>query len=644
MLTGIAATAEFRRIQALPRYVWQEDSEIPAVAEYLRSLLGTPQNSFCLPKCGHGTIQEDCPQCTHAYYRCPCRGTGIMHLKPVQAAALMAIHDHEGLVAPIRVGGGKTLISALAGSVLGVDRVILITPASLQQKTMRDLSQIRRHWKVPKKIHLLSYELLSRDRGPKELEAFRPQVIVADEAHRLKNPKAACTKRLVRYLKENTECVYVDMTGSLTDRSIMEYAHRLRLALPPSAVPVPTQYYECKDWSDALDFKPSAAGRIRAGALFYMATDEDMKQLARNPSKETEIEVARKVYGRRLLSAPGVVGTAETFDGTMSILLEGEVHEVDEPVKAAFSNLRENWELPDGYPIESPTELWRYSLQLSQGFYYRWVEPPPLDWLQARRALAAVTREILAHFHDLDSPLEARRAIEKGRFPMYEGILREWREVEGTFDPQREPHWVSRRAIDFACQWAKKNRGIIWTHEVAFARKLAEVSGLPYYGRRGLCGDRMIEDERNTCISSLKASQTGRNLQYFNNQLFMSLPLGGGAWEQTLGRMHRDGQRKDIVQGYIPFSCYEQFNILRQARNQAMLAQAVMQQYQKLCVADLNIPEAKELQRLSDAGNPMWAKNNAVFFEHSSFWSEKEERVSAMTPWERNQYRRTGDE
>jgi superfamily II DNA or RNA helicase len=43
---------------------------------------------------------------------------GTMTLRPIQAQALSELEQCQGLFAPIRVGGGKTLISLLAPALL----------------------------------------------------------------------------------------------------------------------------------------------------------------------------------------------------------------------------------------------------------------------------------------------------------------------------------------------------------------------------------------------------------------------------------------------------------------------------------------------------------------------------------------------
>ena len=74
---------------------------------------------------------------------------GTMTLWPVQATALFEIASCDGAYLPIRVSGGKTLISLLAPTVLGAARPLLIVPAKLVEKTRRDWRRLAAHWKIP---------------------------------------------------------------------------------------------------------------------------------------------------------------------------------------------------------------------------------------------------------------------------------------------------------------------------------------------------------------------------------------------------------------------------------------------------------------------------------------------------------------
>jgi hypothetical protein len=699
-----------------------------------------------------------------------------MDLRLLQTAALQAIHDVGGMLGPIRVGGGKTLLSYLAGVVLDARRTLLMVPAKLQEKTHRDFALLRRHWQAPSRLEIMSYELLSRDRGLAELKIYSPDLIIADEAHKFKAPRSVCTKRMHRYLtQQQPETKYVDMSGTITKRSILEYYHRQNWAIPDGLQPLPRKYPEARDWADAIDKKNNLFERLLPGALTQLCTDDEAIELSNDPRRATRI--LRQAYCRRLMSAPGVVGTEDQFDGVMALIIQG--HEIDpgDAVIEAFRGLRDDWALPDGQPIDQPTTLWRHARELAQGFYYTWwsqkgfneclwqiqkkegfttsneiklknvdnnlrnlgsvilkkcvlmtekdtalvqacarlrsgrnenssgiygpgtaslsintnsstqntmvpvisankkevkgpparaagevvlrlittteqarfggcsvplaiersecwemilraypvllsilqeaidAAAPPRDWLAARRAWAATVRQILKNYHDIDSPMLAARAIDQGRLIWAREPLEAWRIIKDSFTPNPVAEWIDTACLEAVAAWAKEHRGLIWVHEKAFGERLSRETGLPYYGARGLYQNRPIEAETNTCIASIAANSEGRNLQHFAQNLVVSCPPGGAVWEQMVGRTHRDGQDADEVTFDVLLSCYEQWDVFRQARRDAEYIEHTTAQAQKLNFADVTVQTEDEISMRCEAGDPLWDKANAQFFE-----------------------------
>jgi hypothetical protein len=614
---GVRATEELRRILSLPSYRWQDDPDIPALCEWITQTYGLGVRFGCKPRCGHyPPLDEGCSECDRARRACVCRGMGIMVPRPVQAAALQAIHDHRGLLANIRVGGGKTLIHYLAGVILGAERALLIIPAKLRKKTQRDFALLRKHWVSPRRMHIISYELLSRDRGLAELHAFKPDLIATDESHKFQNSKSACWVRLERYLKEYPTTVYVDMSGTMTKRSLMDYHHRAMKALPDGMQPLPRTKNECREWSGALDVDPKVTP-MKPGALIRLCNEEEIQKISLDPSYNNTQTVVRSAYARRLLTAPGVVGTEESFDGEMSLSITGHEFPLGERVIEAFKTLRDTWALPDGHPIDSPTELWRHARELAQGMFYKWTPDPPREWLLIRKVWSAALRQIRRDCHEFESDLMVVRAIDSGRLSWAKDALENWRAIKDIYKPNTVAKWIDDSCLRWVEDWASRgDPGVIWCWETHFARELAKRTGLSYYGSKGLCDGKMIEDETKTCIASIKANYEGRNLQdSFARNLIVSTPPGADVWEQIMGRTHRDGQRKDEVTFDVLLLCYEQWNVFRQARRRAEYVERTMRQCQKLNFADIDITPEAEIMARHASGDPLWCKTNADFFE-----------------------------
>ncbi len=586
---GVPNSPEIQRILEIPRRNWDEDPELSPLAEGLTEWLRI------FDACA-GTLEDgsDCHFCEHV-------------LKPVQAAALQDLHDYRGLIAPIRVGGGKTLVSALAGTVLDIERVLLLIPAKLRIKTERALAILRKHWHVPHQLHILTYQKLAYDSGWAELQGFHPELIVADEAHHLKNLSAICTKRVRDYLKQYPETVYVDLSGTITKRSLLEYRHRQKWALPEALQFLPRQRGEAIEWAMALDEGVPAPKRLAPGALLALCNDEELLQITEEPLK-----MVRRAYGRRLAETPGVISTRDVPDGEMSIFIEGH-HDlpVTKQIEGAFKTLRSRWETPDGHPFTEASELWRHARELICGFFYVWDPRPPNDWLEARRGWTGFVRDIKRRGNQrYYNEAAIAKACKAGQLPGE--YYWAWDAVRDSFEPNSKAVWVCDSALEMAAGWLEQEKGICWVEHVAFGQRLAELTGLPYFAAGAvdhLTRKRSIEDCKGPLIASIKACSEGQNLQYNHHRnLIVSVPPGGAIMEQLIGRTHRDGQLKDEVQVDILLGCFEQWDVFRQAQADAEHTQETTRQPQKLCLADTTIATPQEILRLQAQGHPLWAK------------------------------------
>jgi hypothetical protein len=184
---SVGRTIELERILKLPR----RDINDPAwdgLADELTNALNV------VDKCPGALLPPDanglCSMC-----KAP------LKLRRIQAIAIHDIGTYGGLFAPIGVGEGKTLITLLAPYVLEAERPLLILPASLIKKTDRARVQLSRHWLIPENLQTISYEMLGRVQSAAFLEKYQPDLIIADEVHKLKNKRAAVTRRVSRYMK-----------------------------------------------------------------------------------------------------------------------------------------------------------------------------------------------------------------------------------------------------------------------------------------------------------------------------------------------------------------------------------------------------------------------------------------------------------
>lgn len=330
---GVSRSEELVRILNLPRRLWDADAE--ALAERM----------------------------TH-YLRAP---GGTQRLRPVQAAALRDAHDQGGMFGMIRVGGGKTLISLLVCTILGLTKPLLLIPAKLKDKTIRDMHALRKHWLIPAYVYIVSYELLGREQSAKLLELWGPDGIICDEVHKLKGTKSVCTKRVGRHLEANPHVKFVGMSGTVTKRSIKDYAHIAGWCLKHKS-PTPRDYNTRMEWSLAIDDQKNEDNQLAIGALIEFCSPEERAVISAN--QEDPIRTVRKAYRRRLTETPGVVATQEGALG-MSLRIDPLIIK-DLAITGWAHHMRTTWKRPDDVDMMDGIEVWRHLREIACGFYYRW--------------------------------------------------------------------------------------------------------------------------------------------------------------------------------------------------------------------------------------------------------------------------------
>lgn len=549
-------TAELRRIIALPRRDWRDGIEDTAAR--LTDILKTP--------------------------------LGTMVLRHPQAAALLDLGMVGGLFGPLPVGSGKTLFSLLASTVCGLPRTLLLMPASLVDKTMTEMAQLRYHWKLPDFIRILSYECLSRVQHQHALGSvvegrrvgFWPELIIADEAHKLKAKKSACTRRVSRYMNANPFTKFAAISGTISKRSILDFAHILRWCLK-DGTPLPRFPEELTLWADALDERKDQTTTADPGALIRLCNDEERTIWEMQPKK-----AARMAVQRRINETPGVVATRETTVKAKLIVTSSQPPQ-SLTLDATFDEMRRTFKTPDGWPIADGLEMFRHSRELALGFYYVWDPRPPQYWLIARSMWAAYSRQKIGSSRTLDSELAVRNWVDGTGDPEGAQLLSDWRDVKDDFVPNTVARWVDDSVLRAAADWASDNEGIIWTEHTCFAQRLSKIARLPYYGRKGISSTgRYIENHpgNGSLIASIASNGTGRNLQRWNKNLLVSMPPNGLQTEQLMGRTHRDGTKHDEVHFHVLVSCIEHAEAYSQAIADCVFVRDLTGAPQKILLAE----------------------------------------------------------
>jgi hypothetical protein len=541
-------TPELRRVLSLPRRVWETD-----VIENV------------------GTVEDLAAQLS-GFLRTP---DGEQTLWPLQAKALQEAHDLGNLFGPIPVGDGKTLITYLAPTLLRAERPLLVVPAKLGKKTRREFGELQEHWQAPGRYPIVSYEKVSREGGTKLLEDEHPDLLVFDEVHRLKNKNAAVTRRITKWMKEHPHTRVVALSGTITLRSLLDFAHVLAWCLPAPLRPLPQTPRELEAWAAAVDEIKSEEKRMAAGlgALVLFCNDEE---------RAAGRDGVRSAIRRRIQETPGVVASkGQDVKASLNITLQ-LVDGYNERTHELAQGLNEGVQ-PNGEIItdEDLSTRWRMMRTLTSGFWYEWQPPPPAEWLKARRAWKKCVRVWLnKHIPGMESELLVTKRAAAGELDDGAKVLYgAWLDVRGTYEPNVVPVWEDDAMVRRVRAWTKAHTGIVWVSEVALGERLESELGLPYFHRMGLDRNKRPIEEAlpaDGCIvASVGGNSEGRNLQAWRDNVVVSPPPTGTVWEQMLGRTHRPGQTADEVWFDVLIGCRVEWLCWLQALRDARYASRI---------------------------------------------------------------------
>lgn len=563
-----------------------------------------------------------------------------------QVGAIIAYDLYGGGFFPIGVGWGKTLITLMIANRAYLrgdsERSMLFVPSQVyDQLTRTDIPWARKMvgLQVPfhilggrnledrrrmaasgkKGCYILPYSLLStRDSeallgGDKEnppankrgIAGIRPDLMIFDEAHNIKNPKAARTQRVRRYMSAAQPAV-VALSGTITSKSITDYHHLIAAALK-GLCPLPQSDALATNWSYVLDpEKPGADyGNRSAGKTGPLTPLVDW---ARKHFPDEEIPNGvpgfRKAYKLRLTSTPGVVATGDAEIG-VSLTMHNEAvpkfkqHRDWQKLEDLMTQVEDEWITPSGDEIEEGFHKWRYLNELSSGFYYRlrWPEVEELvakglseeeatiylqlalDHHEARQEFAPMLRRWIEYKGKpgMDTPLlVTSNMAHHGKTQVGAELYGLWRamkdlEFEGMPERISEPIRICDYKVAHAADWAAKlikstkgnQGGIIWFHHKEIGVWLVELlkaAGTPYLYcpsesvKKG--SNELIRDPKNVnkiIVASMGGHGTGKNLQHFEHQFFAQFPRQADTLEQVLGRTHRNGQMADDL---MPVTCH----------------------------------------------------------------------------------------
>lgn len=478
-------------------------------------------------------------------------------LLPVQAAALHELAELGSCNVVASLGGGKTLITALAPLVVGAKKPLFLVYARLIDKTIREFRQLADDWHICDSYTFLSVEKLSRAEYADYLDLLCPDLIVIDEAHCLGNAEGARFRRLRRYKEANPHVPIVPLTATPGTESISQYAHVQALVLGESS-PLPLDTHTLREWCEALDTE--VIGQRRPpGAL------------------GATLEVARENVGTRVEDTPGNIYSRSADSVDCSIYVTSQKIELSSEIDALVEVARHDMCLPDGRCFEELYNVATIVKQLGCG-YAKVLDPtPPLAWREARSLWAAFAREVIRR-GALDTPAQVKAAVRSGEIDDG-GLLANWQTLEPTFTPRTITAWFDLSVLHVVSYWLSVEKGLVWVTQPTVGRRLAQLTGLPFFHAGGCdveAGSIEAYSRSTGAILAVRPNMLGRNLQdRWHTNLYVTPPSSATEIDQSIGRTARRGQKQPTVEVTFLLSVRENWESVTSARASAQAEKAL---------------------------------------------------------------------
>lgn len=613
---GVVRSQEWKRVHALPRRHLDLD-RVPDL---------TP--IWAVDGC------DGCALC-----RAPDGSRRPVRLRPIQSAALLEAERAQGLVAPIGVGHGKSLLSLLLPDALRSERALILVKPRLKKKFLEeDVPLYSRHFRLPMdRITVMGYSALERvsrahgDTPPwwkwtaylasaicSPLDEVDPDLIIPDEAHMLVGDSARA-RVFWAHARKNRRARVCPMSGTFGDKSVKQVARLAWVGLGPgSPYPSPGAFSDLDDWSRATDPEGGdpESYPMEPGALLDLCGPKDLAdEMDRLSPPEQELfvsnavdslavrrRVARRILRRRISETAGVVATSEMSVGC-GLVLRARPLGVPDAVAREIERLRRLWMTPDGRELDEAMHVAEVARQLALGFYYRPVWPggvPDKEWIEARNAWYKFVRHALRYVRrpGMTTPYGVQLAVERG--DLESPAWSAWAAVRHRPEPPTEAVWISDFAVEDCVNFLGKCErdrapGIVWVDHDAFFDALV-ARGADAFGE-GSKGDAIERYRGPACVAKRRCHGDGKNLQHFRRNLWTKPMASGKDWEQGLGRTHRSGQLADEVENEV----YVHDRSLRSALQRALREEEYA--WDMRSVRRLLVAERDGLEFLDDDGD-----------------------------------------
>lgn len=457
-------------------------------------------------------------------------------------------------------------------------------------------------------LYILSHQSLSNKDASDLLNWIGPELIICDEADGFGNPESARTKRLMSYVKERSP-EGAALSGTITDKSIMDYYHLIKWCLGESC-PLPLNGHLASEWAVKIDAGASsteATGPILP--LLEWAVGNFPGERITEDTAGFRAAYRLRLKSCPGVSASGDAEIKPSLVLHNMPVPSPEKSPGWDRLEDLRRGVIERWTTPNGDEIDHAIHTFKWLYELTAGFYNELIFPEVEAFAEDRSIDFRAAHELIEQARDhhttvqkyakslrdwieekgrdkLDTPMLVglemhRNGAQNVGYDLYEA----WLLQKESFSDLREA-MLSHRAhhgsleeldkevgrslrfsrvvrvcpykIDHAVRWVQgqpKGKGlIVWVMHKGIGEWIVEALRQagedPLYCPAGPQGNQDILDPGNRkrrIVASVTAHGVGKNLQAFERQLYLQWPRNAKKAEQSLGRMHRNGQQAGTV-------------------------------------------------------------------------------------------------
>lgn len=504
------------------------------------------------------------------------RPKGVYHLNEAQKETLYQLVWTQGKGAAIlAVGHGKSLLAFLLPTIFGVQGkdVMFLYPKNLERTLLLQYAKFKDHFYITMP-NMVPYEIFQNKSYHKRFGAhhgriYNPKMIIADECHSMKRASSVRFRRIVRYLQQNQDVIFIPMTGTITNRGLEDYAH-LFVAAFNDGSPLPGGGQALRSWGRILDAdkepKPHDWGYFEALEERYT------KDFKRGPIEIPEghtfygsvtiprKEVCRAVYKRHLEQTPGLTIIGESSVASTIYIKKHKHIGIPDRILKVLKYMEDNQRLPaEGDFFETDAAAANAKAQVLQGFYYKWEWEDSVsdgditDWKLAKSDWSRAVRQWMLDPYpsDLDSPALLVQTIEEqpGRIDRaLVALYHAWKyERERVPPPETVGVWLDDYLIEWVDKWQRSMPpSLIWYSPRIVGKRLSSKLSLIQYGAGSPPPEEGMEETGTHTGVATISHRRGLNLQAWRHHLIVSPPASGSVYEQLFGRSHRYGQTEDV--------------------------------------------------------------------------------------------------